>query len=81
MPKGAKDFVNEVKNNADLRKKLYKQSGHVVRELAKEHGYEFTDQELHDAIREKVSAPLSPAAETGADFCVVVIVVAVARSK
>ena len=62
MPKGAKDFVNEVNTNADLRKKLYKQSGQVVRELAREYCYECTDQELHDAIRQKVSAPLAPAA-------------------
>ena len=81
MPKGAKVFVDEVNYNAELRKKLYKQSAHVVRELAKEHGYEFTDQELHDAIRHRVSAPLAPAVETGADFCVVVIVVAATRSK
>jgi predicted ribosomally synthesized peptide with nif11-like leader len=81
MPKGAKDFVDEVNNNPELRKKLFKQSAPVVRELAKEYGYEFSDQELHDAIRQKVSAPLAPAAETGADFCVVVIVVAATRSK
>jgi predicted ribosomally synthesized peptide with nif11-like leader len=81
MPKGAKDFIDEVNKNPELRKKLFKQSAHVVLDLAKEHGYEFTHQELHEALREKVGVPLSPAAETGADFCVVVIVAAAGRSR
>jgi predicted ribosomally synthesized peptide with nif11-like leader len=81
MAKGAKDFIDEVNKNPELRKKLYKQSAHIVLAMAKEHGYEFSQEELHDALREKLGAPMAPAAETGSDFCVVVIVVAAARNK
>jgi len=81
MSKGAKDFIDEINKNPELRKKLYKQSAHVVLDMAKEHGYEFSKEELHDALREKMGVPMAPSAETGADFCVVVIVVAAARSK
>ena len=81
MPKGAKDFIEEVNKNPELRKKLYKQSAHVVREMAKEHGYEFSNEELHEAMREKLGAQMAPSAETGADFCVVVIVAAAGKSR
>ena len=81
MPKGAKEFVDEVNKDPELRKKLYKKSAHVVRDLAKEHGYEFTNEELHDALREKVGVQMAPAAETGADFCVVVIIAATGKGR
>ena len=81
MPKGAKDFIDEVHKNPELRKKLYKQSAQTVRDTAKEYGYEFSNEELHDALREKVGVQVAPAAETGADFCVVVIIAATGKGR
>lgn len=81
MARGAKDFIDEVNKNPELRKKLYRQSADVVHHLAKEHGYEFTNQELQDALRDRIGVELPPTTETGADFCVVVIVAAAGRSR
>jgi predicted ribosomally synthesized peptide with nif11-like leader len=82
MSKGAKEFIDEVGRNAELRHKVFKQSSEVVLGLAKEHGYEFTKHELHDALREKLGvAHLLPADETESSNCVVVIVAASARNR
>lgn len=82
MSKGAKEFIDEVGHNAELRHKVFKQSGEVVLGLAKEHGYEFTKQELHDALREKLGVVHPPpASETESSNCVVVIVAASARNR
>ncbi len=82
MAKNAKDFIEEVGRNAELRQEMFKQSGDVVLGLAKKHGYEFSKQELHDALREKLgAAPVPPASDTESSNCVVVIVAAAARNK
>lgn len=82
MPKNAKDFLEEVGRNAELRKDVFKQSADVVLGLARKHGFEFSKEELHDALREKLGvAPEHPASDTESSNCVVVIVAAAARNK
>lgn len=80
MPKNAKDFIEEVSRNPELRQEMFKQSGDVVLGLAKKHGFEFSKQELHDALREKLGATaVQPASDTESSNCVVVVVAAAAR--
>lgn len=82
MSKNAKDFIEEISKNAELRKEVFKQSGDVVLGLAKKHGFDFSKEELHDALREKMGAgPVQPASDTESSNCVVVIVAAAARNK
>jgi predicted ribosomally synthesized peptide with nif11-like leader len=82
MPKNAKDFLEEVGRNAELRKDVFKQSADVVLGLARKHGFEFSKEDLHDALREKLGvAPEHPASDTESSNCVVVIVAAAARNK
>jgi predicted ribosomally synthesized peptide with nif11-like leader len=82
MPKNAKDFLEEVGRNAELRKDVFKQSADVALGLARKHGFEFSKEELHDALREKLGvAPEHPASDTESSNCVVVIVAAAARNK
>jgi|HubBroStandDraft_6_1064221.scaffolds.fasta_scaffold3235992_1 predicted ribosomally synthesized peptide with nif11-like leader len=83
MSKGAKDFIDEVGHNAELRQKIFKQSSEMVMGLAKQHGFEFSKQELQDALHQKlgVAPPAHAAAEADDSNCIVVIVAATARSR
>jgi len=79
MAKGAKEFIDEVSRNPQLRQQIYKQSHDAVHALAKQHGFEFTPEELHNALHNKLSVVPEAADVGGASGCVVVIVVAAAR--
>ena len=82
MSKNAKDFIEEIGRNPELRKEVFKQSGDVVLGLAKKHGFEFSKEELHDALRDKLGvAPEQPASDTESSNCVVVVVAAAARKQ
>ena len=71
VSKNAKDFIEEVSRNPELRKEIFKQSGDVVLGLAKQHGFEFSPKELHDALHQKLGvAPVQPASETESSNCV-----------
>lgn len=82
MSKGAKDFIDEIGRNAELRQQVFKQSADVVFGLAKQHGFEFSKEELHDALQAKLGiASVQPSSETESSNCVVVIVAAAARNR
>lgn len=82
MPKGAKEFIDEIGRNNELRQQMFKQSADVVLGLAKQHGFEFSKQDLHDALHEKLGiSPAAPMSETESSNCVVVVVAAAARNR
>jgi predicted ribosomally synthesized peptide with nif11-like leader len=82
MAKGAKDFIEEIGRNAELRLKVFKQSSDVVLGLAKQHGFDFSQRELHDALHDKLGVvPEGRVSDTETSNCVVVIVLATARRR
>ena len=83
MAKNAKEFIEEIGKNPELRHKLFHQSADIIFKLAKQHGYEFTKQELNDALRAKVGGNAIPESSKVDDVanCMVVIVAASAKTK
>ena len=54
--KGIKEWANEIENNKEFAKKFEgKENASEIIELAKEEGYEFTEDELMDLKMESVS--------------------------